>query len=132
MKMLIAVFAAVIASGAACNEELSTAASPSDTPAISVLSPSSGPVGTRVTLTGSGFAAEHNTVKFGTGFIKEVASPDGRTIRVSVPATLDQCPPRIGDACLAPSRMVTPGAYAVAVVNNGATSNELTFTVLQE
>ena len=129
MRMLLAVLAVAIANSAACTEDQGTTPSPSDTPTVSALTPTSGPVGTNITLSGSGFAAEHNTVKFGSGYIKDVPSPDGRTMRVTVPATLDQCPPPTGTACLAPSRIVTPGMYGVAVVNGGATSNELQFTV---
>jgi hypothetical protein len=90
-------------------------------------------VGTAITLTGSGFAADGNSVRFGTGYIRNVSSPDGRTLRVSVPAAIDQCPPLMpAGACLAPARVVTPGMYAVSVMNRNATSNELPFRVLEE
>src|ERR1700730_14779361 len=41
-------------------------------PAISEVTPSASPVGTAVTVTGSGFASEGNTVKFGSGYIRNV------------------------------------------------------------
>jgi IPT/TIG domain-containing protein len=133
MKMLFAIVVAAIASVAACTSE-NGPSSLSETPTVSVLSPGSGPVGTAITLTGSGFAADGNIVRFGTGYIRDVSSPDGRTIRVSVPAALDVCPPttRPAVACLAPARVVTPGTYAVSVMNGTATSSELPFRVLQE
>ena len=132
MKMLVAVLVAAIGSGAACSEG-NGPTSPSGAPTISSLSPSSGPVGTPVTLTGSGFAAGGNVVKFGTGYIKDVASPDGRTIHVSVPGGLEECPPSNGAGAVCPllARVVTPGTYMVTVINGAATSNELPFTVHQ-
>ena len=129
MKMLVAVLAAAIGSSAACSDGPT---SPSGAPTISSLSPSSGPVGTPVTLTGSGFAAGGNVIKFGTGYIKDVASPDGRTIHVSVPGGLEECPPSNGAAvCPLLARVVMPGTYMVTVINGAATSNELPFTVQQ-
>jgi len=132
MKMLVAVLAAAIGSGAACSENGPT--SPSGAPTISALSPSSGPVGTPMTLTGSGFAAGGNVVKFGTGYIKDIASPDGHTIRVSIPAGLEECPPPNGAGAVCPllARVVTPGTYMVSVINGVAASNDLPFTVQQQ
>lgn len=130
MKVLVAVLAAAIGSGAACSDGPT---SPSGAPTIASLSPTSGPVGTSVTLTGSGFAAGGNVVKFGTGYIKDLASPDGHTIRVNVPAGLEECPPPNGAGAVCPllARVVTPGTYMVSVINGVSASNDLPFTVQQ-
>ena len=75
-----------------------------DTPAsgsaITSLSPGSGPVGTRVTIHGSGFDATGNTVSFTAGVVQEpgqmpsepgvipgLTSADGRSIQVTYHST---------------------------------------------
>jgi IPT/TIG domain-containing protein len=103
--------------------------SPLGAPAISSITPSASPVGTAVTLTGSGFASEGNAVKFGTGYIKNIASADGNTLRFTVPDGLDLCAPDATGPCPGAYPQVTPGDYAVAVIRQGETSNSLTFTV---
>ena len=56
---------------------------------ITAVSPTSGPIGTLVTVRGTGFAAQNNAVKFGRGYIRGLSSSDGTTIRFSVPEGLD-------------------------------------------
>ncbi len=89
-------------------------------PTITYLSPTSGAVGTMVTVYGSGFSQTGNTVRFGSGVITGISSYDGRTLSFIVPSQL------AGYS----SQIVTPGVYNVSVSSlSGQTSNALTFTV---
>jgi hypothetical protein len=107
------------------------------TPAISYLSPSSGPVGTRVVIYGSGFTATGNKVKFGNLGNENnprysFNSSDGRTLVFSVPSSnymscWDSYP-----ACYAPAYSTQPGVYAVSVINGNGTSNSVNFTVISQ
>ncbi len=97
-------------------------------PAISQITPPASPVGTAVTITGSGFSPQGNTVKFGVGYIRNIDSADGTTLRFTVPDGLDLCADPKG-LCPGAYPQVTPGVYAVAVITDGETSNSITFTV---
>ena len=128
MKALVIV-AAVAATVCACTLAESPA-SPSEGPVkLTALSPTSGPRGTAVTLTGTGFAGEGNVLKFGDGYIKNLKSGDGRAIRFAIPDAVDLCLPNNPAAAGCPAKIVTPGTYTVAVVSGSDTSNELQFTV---
>ncbi len=89
-------------------------------------SPSAGPVGTMVTLTGFGFTAD-NTVYFAGGAIPHISgSPNSLTF--TVPAYVGPyCPP--GALCAQYIINVTPGAYTVSVGNENGRSNDASFTV---
>lgn len=89
-------------------------------PVISFLSPSSGGVGTALSVFGSGFTATGNSVRFGTGVIANLNSPDGRSVSITIPARLTG----FG------TQVLTLGTYNVSVVNGaGLASNSLPFTV---
>ena len=103
--------------------------SPTDALTISQVTPGAGPVGTRVTVTGSGFALQGNTVQFGQGYIRNIDSADGATLRLAVPEGLDLCPPDPTGPCPGAYPRVTPGEYAVAVSTGAMVSNSITFTV---
>src|SRR3989338_10665024 len=66
-------------------------------PTISSLQPTSGPIGTTVTITGSGFTSTGNTVNFGNGVIqKNVSSFDGKTVTFTIPSYISPyCPPQM-------------------------------------
>jgi hypothetical protein len=100
-------------------------------PTISQITPTASPVGTAVTITGSGFAAQGNTVKFGRGYIRNVASADEMTLQFTVPDGLDLCAPDATTPCPQAYPKVTSGDYVVAVITGGKTSNSATFTVTQ-
>ncbi len=110
-----------------------TATTTPGAPYLTSLSPSSGPIGTAVTIYGSGFALTGtNRVNFDTGVIMNVASTDG--IRLSFTVPEDRVPlcavtePR----CLlpAPYNPVRTGSYTVSVTTPaGAASNYLSFNV---
>ncbi len=90
------------------------------TPVISYLTPTSGAVGTSVTVYGSGFSTGGNTVRFGTGIIANLNSSDGHSVSFVVPNTL------IGYG----SQPITLSTYQVSVSNSaGYTSNSMPFTV---
>ncbi len=100
---------------------------------ITTITPTSGPVGTLVTVQGSGFAAQNNTVKFGRGFVRGLSSSDGTTIRFSVPEGLDLCSPVSTGPCQGAFPRVTPGDYTVAIMTGQETSGATeTFTVTQQ
>jgi len=117
----------VIASYSACNYPYSygsyntTYCPPNvNTPYINYLNPTSGAVGSMVTIHGSGFSPTGNTVRFGGGVVTGVSSFDGRTITFMVPSQLS------GPS----SQFVTVGTYNVSVSNfAGYTSNSVTFSV---
>ena len=114
---------------------------------IDSMDPSSGTVGTVVTLTGSGFVtgpsailqesrgvqtyppqrSGANTVIFGSRRISNVISPDGVTMQFSVP---------FGGGCegvtysyACDPYLLPPGSYPVSVTNANGTSNSVSFTV---
>ena len=97
-------------------------------PMIANISPVSGPIGTRVTITGNNFIAGTNSVRFGAGYIHNLTSVDGTTISFDLVDNLNNCQITTG-ACTNVFIQLTPGPYQVAVVNAGGTSNSFTFTV---
>ncbi|MBI4087869.1 IPT/TIG domain-containing protein [Candidatus Kaiserbacteria bacterium] len=89
-------------------------------PAITYISPTSGAVGSSVTVFGSGFSTSGNTVHFGTGIITNLQSPDGHSVSFIVPSQLTGYG----------SQVVTLSTYQVFVTNSaGFTSNAVPFTV---
>ncbi|MBI5458083.1 peptidoglycan-binding protein [Candidatus Kaiserbacteria bacterium] len=111
---------------------------PSQNPIISLLFPTSGPIGTPVTITGSGFTND-NTVFFGNGvvppdssmFPARISSTNGGTkITITIPNELEPACRYSYPACggVAPLP-VTPGTYAVYVKNANGQSNSQIFTV---
>jgi hypothetical protein len=84
----------------------------SQAPTLSALTPSSGPGGTNVTVTGTNFTSTGNTVQFGSIAISNISSSNGTSLSFTVP------------------RQETSGKYSVSVTNANGTSNSLTFTVI--
>jgi hypothetical protein len=89
-------------------------------PTIDHLSPVSGGVATPVTVYGSGFTTNGNTVHFGNAVIANLISSDGQSVSFTVPAQLNGYG----------SQNIGLGLYGVSVTNSlGYTSNVLPFTV---
>ena len=106
---------------------------PLSSPSLTALAPASGSVGTAVAVSGGGFTPTGNTVKFGKGYINDLASSDGVTIRFTVPEGLNLCPPITDQSpavpCAGAYPRVTPGQYSISVMNANGTSTNLTFVV---
>jgi hypothetical protein len=104
-------------------------------PAITAIAPAAGPVGTTVTIEGSGFSPTGNIVKFGVGYLTDLTSPDGRTLTFAVPEGLDICPPsELGrdEPCAGGAYpRVQPGSHAVSVVTRTETSRQVLFAVTE-
>ncbi len=96
---------------------------------INSLNPVSGPVGTAVTITGSGFASTGNNVSMRSYLVAgNLTSGDGKTLQFTVPATLaPNC--AVGTACPQYIVSVTPGDYSVVVTNANGTSTAQIFSV---
>jgi len=114
---------------------------------IQSITPSSGTVGSTVTIAGSGFTSD-NTIHFGSGVIAHVAAapaiyncpmmPAGstggcgsaaQTLTFTVPNALDPACTLSVPRCEVASRLTTPGQYSVTVENSAGTSAPVTFTV---
>ncbi len=95
-------------------------------PAIVSLQPTSGPVGTSVTITGERFTATNNSIKFGSGYLSGLSS-NGTSITFVIPAGLSRCLPET--VCALSQMVVLPGTYPVSILNANGTSNAKTFTV---
>jgi hypothetical protein len=101
-------------------------------PVIFSVVPPSGPVGTRITITGANFTAANNTVRFGGGFIQWLPASSGggnQTIVFTLRPVISgvACP---GAArCPTVARPVQPGGNALSVQNANGTSNAANFTV---
>jgi hypothetical protein len=94
--------------------------------AISSISPSSGPQGTIVTITGTGFTSS-NTINFSRdGQSFTVGSPVASLNGTSLQFHLTSCP---SYALQCPGHFIAPGAYDVSALNANGRSNEMTFTV---
>ena len=100
------------------------------TPSISYITPTSGSIGTQITIYGTGFSGD-NTVHFGSGGIAHVTSASGNYIYFTVPSSLTPCTVQTNGntGCPQYAQQVTPGQYSVYVTTNGLNSNSLTFTV---
>ncbi|MDP3785160.1 MAG: Ser-Thr-rich GPI-anchored membrane family protein [bacterium] len=105
---------------------------------IETISPSSGPVKTKVMLTGFNFTndADANDITFwpaegdGTVFqhIWDVISPDGKTLEFIIPATLLKFSKDYSEGSI--EIPVSPGVYNFSLSNTNGKSNIVQFTVI--
>lgn len=114
-----------------------TAASTSTAPVISGIAPQSGPVGTSVTISGSGFSTD-SQVNFGSlGKISGVISGSagsnlGNSFTFTIPEQIyvaSGCDSRYS-TCAQAVVEVAPGVYPLSIVNANGTSNTINFTVV--
>lgn len=110
------------------------------------ITPHEGPVGTEITIDGSGFTGD-NTIHFGQGVIMHAAAGDGiaimcatdardchpgihRHLTFTVPdALLPACAFATPVHCMIASIGTQPGQYDISVENAHGTSNAVSFTV---
>lgn len=110
------------------------------TPRLVAIVPNSGPIGTQVTIQGSGFTASDNTVIFGAGsraypsgsVYPNLTSSNGSTIIFAIPASHDPACKYSRRPCPYADIPVTPGTYGVAVSNVNGQSNTQNFTVIAQ
>ncbi|MDO8469752.1 MAG: IPT/TIG domain-containing protein, partial [bacterium] len=104
---------------------------PTSTVWLDSLQPGTGPVGTTVTVTGSGFTPTGNDIHFAEGGIRGVSfSNNGTTLTFKVPSSVSGCDFWTSSfSCTQPARLVAPGTYTIYVANANGTSNEAQFTV---
>jgi hypothetical protein len=110
-----------------------TALAQTGAPSITSLAPSAGPVGTQVTIFGSGFTSD-NSVGFGIGGALHVPShQNGTVLYFTIPENIGPCSSVEATSrtrCLAPAMMVRPGTYEIVVVNSQRQkSNMVSFMV---
>jgi hypothetical protein len=104
-------------------------------PTIDPLSPSSGPTGTPITITGSGFSNILNTIYMdytenGDRWyeIGNVGSSNGTSLRFTLPATYP-CPTYRNGSIGCPAPTPITGSHTIAVKNSSGISGTRTFTV---
>jgi hypothetical protein len=100
-------------------------------PSITSLIPSSGSVGTRIIITGSGFSLTGNTVHFGFGGgVNIPATENGTRIVYTIPNAVG--PHDLNPKIMVPSQIVSPSLYQIFIVNaQMQSSNDVSFTVTQ-
>lgn len=119
-----------------------TTTPPVTQPSVDSLFPSSGPVGTNVSINGKGFTPTDNTVNFGYGVITGLTSATwisdgfstgttttGMTINFIVPGSLTPACATQTPRCMIATMLTTPGTYPVSVTNANGISNAVNFTV---
>ena len=120
---------------------------PTSNVTIYSIRPTSGPVGTTVSITGFGFTSD-NTVHFGGGVIQHVPITSSiaiacttdpschgginQTIQFTVPESLNPACYYSEPRCLIVSQMTSSGTYNVYVSNSNGMSAPVTFTVTSE
>ncbi|HUC31252.1 MAG TPA: IPT/TIG domain-containing protein [Candidatus Paceibacterota bacterium] len=95
------------------------------------LSPSSGPIGTVVTIHGNGFSSTGNTITLNGlvgASLTDVSSPNGKALMFTVPQSLGpDC--KTDQPCPEFLMEVGDGNFTVSVISNGVTQNIGIFTV---
>ncbi|MHB8651924.1 MAG: IPT/TIG domain-containing protein [Minisyncoccota bacterium] len=96
------------------------------TPTLYTATPKKVAIGGELTITGGGFSSVDNTVDFAYAAVRGVPSPDGTTLRVTVPPL----PSSGGSHRLLPAPITLPGW--VSVENAGGQSNQLPLALVVE
>jgi hypothetical protein len=95
-------------------------------PRLELLAPSSGPLGTWVTVGGKNFTADNNFVQFRGAIFFAAGSPVRSESGSSLQFQVTSCPSRQPQC---PGVFVPAGDYAVAVKNENGISNEVKFVL---
>lgn len=109
-------------------------------PVIASIEPSSGTIGTEITIRGTGFDLFYNDIAFShpdiqwagghTAYLNDIPSADGKTLRFVLPDLLGACAfsqMRPGEACPSIGLLVPVGTLAISVVNSRGQSNAVLF-----
>jgi len=125
---------------ASCTTPLAPSESSDDVVIVS-LAPTSGPIGTRVTVTGSGLSSTGNTVTFTAvavdgetpnepSVIPDLPAANGTTLNFEVMALWrPACSYAPQGPCPFARITTAPGVYRVSVTNSVGTSNAMLFSV---
>jgi hypothetical protein len=148
MNLVTLAFAALSVSAwlsSACGSDPGQSETPQGV-VIESISPSSGPPGTAVVIRGSGFTSTDNDVAFRypisaqkqqTAYLNDLSSPDGETLRFSLPdndnvllgaCAMSQLKP--GEACPDIGYQLPTGDSEMFVINENGESNSVLFAVL--
>jgi hypothetical protein len=104
-------------------------------PQLRSLNPTSGPIGTKVTLDANMIMPGiPHRIRFGFGIVKEFTPtnvPDPNLLTFEVPASIDPACRLETPPCGVPSISVQPGIYGVSISNKYGTSNPIPFEVTQ-
>jgi peptidoglycan hydrolase-like protein with peptidoglycan-binding domain len=97
------------------------------------ISPTTGRIGTQVIITGTGFTAYDNTVRFASGGTQHLPSfNNGTTIYYTIPSYVSPCDLiTLNQACAQYVQLITPGTYPVSVSNTNGATGTVYFTVMQ-
>lgn len=140
MKTILIV-ALLTLSSTSCTSPVVPSESGNNSVTLVTLSPAAGPVGTRVTVRGTGFSPTGNTVTFTAvtvdgerpnepSVIPELASTDGTVITFEVLALWrPACSYAAQGPCPFARIPTAPGTYRVTVTSAAGVSNDVTFTV---
>ena len=118
MRRLVCVFATAAAFVACHSSDMS----PSTAPTVTSLQPISGPVGTRVVITGTGFHDNANTINFGASAYPNVTAEGGTSIVFLIPTATNPPCRNVTPPCAIASALITPGPYDISVTNGRGTA----------
>jgi len=88
-----------------------------------------GPVGTHVTITGTGFDERVNTITFGVSAYPNIPSTNGTMITFVIPMATNPPCRNATPPCAIVTTLITPGSYDLSVTNAQGSSNSMMFTV---